>query len=152
MDQYKHVSNSFSFFIFGSFFIFCINSFSSYGAGVAGRHRRRHCHCLHLHLFLQFLWLLLPLLLLDLPQRGRGHEHGRVRDVGIVGTWDRCSECCNSSDSWISQDPEDKLSICVDERFSPKQVSPFPITVLTIIITLTLSLAQVTTLHWMFYT
>ena len=35
MDQYKHVSNSFSFFIFGSFFIFCINSFSSYGAGVA---------------------------------------------------------------------------------------------------------------------
>ena len=35
MDQYKHVSNSFSFFIFDSFFIFCINSFSSYGAGVA---------------------------------------------------------------------------------------------------------------------
>ena len=58
--------------------------------------------------------------------RPRADEQGRVRDVGIVGTWDRCSECCNSSDSWISQDPEDKLIICVDERFSPKQVSPFP--------------------------
>ena len=71
--------------------------------------------------------------------------------------WDRCSECCNSSDSWISQDPEDKLSVCVDERFSTKQVSPFPhqwphCHHITIIITFTLSLAQVTTLHWMFDT
>ena len=78
----KHVSNSFSFFIFGSCLISnCVAAATSRRAWPGP--------------WLQY-------------------------------RWDSCSECCNSSDSWISQDPEDKLSICVDERFSPKQVSPFP--------------------------
>ena len=85
--------------------------------------------------------------------RPRADEHGRVRDVSIVGTVVVNAATHQTlgflrilKTNWASVLMRGSpLSRCLHFHISD-------LTVITIIITLTLSLAQVTTLHWMFDT